>query len=240
MSILLLSMMIPESVNLRILAFDTSSARGSVALLEGTELRAEIRLNSLQTHSTNLLTSIDFLLNRLGWSLRDLNLLAVGSGPGSFTGIRIGISTALGFARSLSIPFVEVSGLDALAHQVSYLSGRIGVVLNAHRSQAYYAEYVAKQGRLRIDQKSRLMDISALEHHLGERHLYLVGDVDACGLGKPNVESLHWPRPIHEDLFLATGIGRLGLARKRKWRTGDSVITEPTYIRPPDALKKKR
>jgi tRNA threonylcarbamoyl adenosine modification protein YeaZ len=183
--------------------------------------------------------SIDFLLIRMGWTLRDLELIAVGSGPGSFTGIRIAISTALGFARSLSIPFVEVSGLDALAQQVSYLSGRIGVVLNAHRSQAYYSEYVAKQGRVRIDQKSELIDISALEHRLRERHLYLVGDIDVCGLQNQSIESSHWMRPIEADLFLAVGIGRLGLMQKRKWRKGDSIIAEPTYIRPPDALKKK-
>jgi tRNA threonylcarbamoyladenosine biosynthesis protein TsaB len=235
-----MSMMMPVRVNPRVLAFDTSTARGSVALLEGKDLRAEIKVHSLQTHSTHLLNSIDFLLGRLGWTLRDLDLIAVGNGPGSFTGIRIGIATALGFARSLSIPFAEISGLDALAHQVSYLDGRIGVVLDAHRSQAFYAEYVGKQGKIRVDQKSRLIDISALEHHLRDRHLYLVGDTGVCRLEKSRAASPHWPRLVLSDLFLAAGIGRLALANKRKWRAGDSIISEPTYSRPPDALKKKK
>ncbi|MBN1571215.1 MAG: tRNA (adenosine(37)-N6)-threonylcarbamoyltransferase complex dimerization subunit type 1 TsaB [Acidobacteria bacterium] len=214
--------------------------RGSIALLEGDEPCGEVRLHSLQTHSTNLLSSIDFLLSNSGWTLKDLNLIAVGNGPGSFTGIRIGIATALGFSRSLSIPFAGISGLDALAHQVSYLEGRIGVILNAHRSQAFYAEYVGEKGRIRKSQKSQLIDISALEHHLRDRHLYLVGDTDLCRLDGSKAVSPAWPRLVSTDLFLAVGIGRLALANKRKWRSSDSVISEPTYIRPPDALKKKK
>jgi tRNA threonylcarbamoyladenosine biosynthesis protein TsaB len=232
-------MMMPLSLIPRILAFDTSTARGSVALLEGKDLRAEIRLHSLQTHSEQLLSSIDFLLRRLGWKLEDLNLVAAGVGPGSFTGIRIGIATALGFAHSLKIPFAEISGLDALAHQVSYLSGRIGVVLDAHRSQAFYAEYMAKDGKVRFEKKSTLIDISDLEHHLKDRHLYLVGDIGLCRLRESNIYSSCWPRLVSADLFLAADIGRIALSRKRTWRSGDYVISEPMYLRPPDAVKKK-
>ncbi len=232
-------MMMPISPTPKILAFDTSSTRGSVALLEGRDLLAEIRMHSLHTHSKHLLSSIDFLLNRLGWKLGDLNLVAVGVGPGSFTGIRIGISTALGIAHSLGIAFAEISGMDALVHQVSFLDGRIGVVRDAHRSQAFYAEYIGKNGKIRSAEESALVDISDLEHHLADRHLYLVGDVDICQLGEIKDSSSHWPRIIPTDLFLAADIGRLALTRKRKWRSGDYIISEPMYIRPPDALKKK-
>jgi tRNA threonylcarbamoyladenosine biosynthesis protein TsaB len=232
-------MMIPLSVTSKILAFDTSTARGSVALLQGNDLRAEIRLHSLQTHSEHLLSSIDFLLSRVGWKMEDLNLVAAGVGPGSFTGIRIGIATALGLAHSLKIPFSEISGMDALAHRVSYLNGRIGVMLDAHRSQAFYAEYLGKEGKARSAQKSVLIDISDLEHHLKDRHLYLVGDIGLCRLDNSRDVSSGWPRPVAADLFLAADIGRLALSRKRAWRSGDYIISEPMYIRPPDALKKK-
>jgi tRNA threonylcarbamoyladenosine biosynthesis protein TsaB len=232
-------MMMPLNPSLKILAFDTSSPRGSVALLEGENLRAEVRLHSLQTHSKHLLSSIDFLLDQLNWKLCDLNLVAVGVGPGSFTGIRIGIATALGIAHSLGIPFAEISGMDALAHQVSFLNGRIGIVLDAHRSQAFYAEYAAGKGGIRSVKKSALINISDLEHHLSERHLYLVGDVGICHLGELKNSSAHWPRIISADLFLAADIGRLALSRKRTWRSSDYSVSEPMYIRPPDALKKK-
>ncbi len=231
--------MMPLSLAPRILAFDTSSVRGSVALLEGHEVRAELRLHSLQTHSALLLNSIQFLLNRLDWTLGDLNLVAVGIGPGSFTGIRIGIATALGITQTLSIPFAGISGLEALAYQAAFLDGRIGVMLDAHRSQVFYAEFISKIGKIRPYQKSTLIDISDLEHHIGDRHLYIVGDLGACWLEKSRKMPSAWPRPIPVDLFLAAGIGRLALSKKRRWRSKDSMVSEPIYIRPPDALRNK-
>jgi tRNA threonylcarbamoyladenosine biosynthesis protein TsaB len=231
--------MMPLGFSPRILAFDTATVRGSVALLEGREMRAEIRLQSVQTHSKQLLYSINFLLERIGWKLGDLNLVAVGNGPGSFTGIRIGIATALGIAHALGIPFVEISGLDALAHQASHLNGRIGVVMDAHRSQAFYAEYMAKSGRIRSVQKSMLIDTSALAQQLRDRHLYLVGDPEIYELAGARAALPSWPRPVSVQLFLSVEIGKLAFLSKRRWRSGDSITAEPMYIRPPDALKKK-
>jgi tRNA threonylcarbamoyl adenosine modification protein YeaZ len=203
------------------------------------ELRAELRLHSLETHSALLLSSIDFLLGRLGWSLKDLDLVAVGIGPGSFTGIRIGIATALGLAQSLGIPFAGISGLDALVQQYSFPDGPVAAVLDAHRSQAYYGEYVSQNGRIRRAKKPRLLHISDLERHLAGRHLYIVGDHRVCPLDTLRRASGEWPRPVTVDLFLAAGIGRLAFSGKRKWRSGDTIVAEPLYIRPPDALKKK-
>ena len=217
---LLLSMTMPESLAPKILAFDTSSVRGSIALLEGAETRAELRLHSLQTHSALLLSSIDFLLGRIGWKLADMNLVAVGIGPGSFTGIRIGIATALGFAQSLSIPFAGVSGLDALVHQYVFPDGHIGAVLDAHRSQIYYAEYVSRNGKIRQAKKPRLVYVSDLERELADRHLYIVGDLKNCRLERPRGASLKGSLP-NSDLFLAAGIGRLAFSRKRIWRSGE-------------------
>lgn len=232
--------MMPLNGNPRILAFDTASTRSSIALLEGSEVRAELRLHTSQTHSVLLVSSIEYLLKRAGWTLKDLEVVAVGIGPGSFTGIRIGVATALGFSQSLSIPFAGVSGLDALAHQVAFrngaVQGAVAAVLDAHRSQVFYAEYVASKGKIRNSGKSMLIQVSDLEPRLHGRHLYIVGDVQACGLemwkSRVNVHVLS------VDMFLASSIGRLALAQKRRWRSGD-FIAEPMYVRPPDALKKR-
>ena len=202
-------------------------------------MRAELRLYSLETHSVLLLSSIDFLLGRLGWVLKDLNLVAVGIGPGSFTGIRIGIATALGFAQPLCIPFAGISGLDALVHQYYFPDGSVAAVLDAHRSQLYYGEYASRNGRIRQTKKPRLLHISDLERHLAGGHLYIVGDHRVCPLEELRRASGGWPRPVTVDLFLAASIGRLAFSRKRTWHSGDSIIAEPLYIRPPDALKKK-
>ena len=228
-------MTMPVSNPPKILAFDTSSRRGSVALLEGTELHAELKLNHLQNHSANLIRSIDFLLKGLGWSLEDMNLVAVGIGPGSFTGIRIGIATGLGMAQSLSIPFAGISGLEALVHQTYFQDGCIGVLLNAHREQAYYAEYVRTGGKVRVAKKPALVVVSDLQRSLKNRHIYIVGDTELV------VEQSRsgWPRAVETDLYLAVGIGRRAVSVKRRWRSGDFAQCDPLYIRPPDAIKKR-
>jgi tRNA threonylcarbamoyladenosine biosynthesis protein TsaB len=232
-------MMMPMTVTPRILALDTASVRGSIALLEGNELRAEVRSHSLKTHSTLLLRAVDFLLDRTGWKLKDLNLVAAGIGPGSFTGIRIGIATALGICQSLDLPFSGISGLDALAHEATWLEGDIGVLMDAHRNQYYCAEYRNKNGKLRQLRKPALIDISDLERCLEDRHLYMVGDLTASQWKEVQQSSEGWPRAVRVDLFLSAGIGRLALSRKRQWRSGDSLAAEPLYIRPPDALRNK-
>jgi tRNA threonylcarbamoyladenosine biosynthesis protein TsaB len=233
-------MMMPRDETPRILAFDTASVRGSAALLEGTELRAELRLQSMKTHSSQLLSSIDFLLGRVGWTLNDLRLIAAGIGPGSFTGIRIGIATALGLAQTLSIPFAGISGMDTLARQVSWLNARIGVLLDARRGQFYYAEYSSNEGRVRVTRKPMLVHVSDLEQCLGDRHLYIVGDVSPKHFRELIQISNGWPCLVPGDHFLASGIGRLALVSKRKWRSGDDLITEPMYIRPPDAIRNRK
>jgi len=236
---LLLSMKMPLQLAPKILAFDTSSERCSVALLQGGELVSELRLRLLQTHSKTLLGAVEYLIGKLGWQLSELGLVAAGIGPGSFTGIRIGIASALGIAQSLSVPFAGVSGLDALAHQVSFLEARVGVVLDAHRSQVYYAEYVASGGRIRRVKKYSLMDISGLERQVADRHLYIVGETGICRLKSLKKSSGEWPRLVPSDLFLAAHIGRLAFSKKKNWRSGNYVISEPVYMRPPDALRNK-
>ena len=235
-----LSMMIPLKRASRVLAFDTSSVRGSVVLLEAQEVLAELRLYAPRSHSTILLSSVNFLLERLGWKLADLSLVATGIGPGSFTGIRIGMATALGIAQALSIPFAGISGLDALAHQVASLmkaSGTVGVVLDAHRSQVYYAEFLCREDRFRIARKPALLDATELAQRIAGRHLFMAGETQACGFG--SAKSSGWPRILPTDLFLAADIGRLALSRKRAWRSGEYLVSEPLYIRPPDAVRNK-
>jgi tRNA threonylcarbamoyladenosine biosynthesis protein TsaB len=232
-------MIMPANPSIRILALDTSTPRGSVALLEGEVVVAELRLKSLETHSARLLRSIGFLLESAGWSLNEVDLVAAGIGPGSFTGIRIGVATALGLAQSLSVPFAGISGLDALANQVSFLEGDIGVVMDAQRSQVYYGEYISRHGRVRRTGKPELWNPSDLESRLRKRHLYVVGESELRLLADLIKDGNGWPRPVAADLFLAAGIGKLALSRKQSWKAGDYLSAEPLYIRPPDALRPK-
>jgi tRNA threonylcarbamoyladenosine biosynthesis protein TsaB len=234
-----LSIIMAEYPSLKTLAIDTSTPRGSVALLQGQELIGEIRLKSLETHSARLLRSIEFLLESTGWALKELNLVAAGIGPGSFTGIRIGVATALGLAQSLGVSFAGISGLDALASQATFLRGRLAVVMDAQRSQIYYAEYVRSGDTMRRVDGPALLDPFDLEFRLQKRHLHVLADQSLHCLEKLVKSGPGWPRLIRADLFLASTVGKLALLRKRAWRSGDCLAAEPLYIRPPDALRPK-
>jgi tRNA threonylcarbamoyladenosine biosynthesis protein TsaB len=232
-------MTMPEQQAYKVLSLDTSSPRGSVALLQGKDVIGELRLASLETHSSRLLKSIDFLLETAGWNLRDLDLVAAGIGPGSFTGIRIGVATALGLAQSLDVPFAGVSGMDALARQNSFVQGRIAVVMDAQRSQVYYAEYMVNQNRLRRVCKPSLLYPAALRQQIQGRGIVLIGDGANRYFSKIGTNHSDRARFVTADLFLATGIGRLAQSRKKTWKTGAALQSEPLYIRPPDATKAK-
>jgi tRNA threonylcarbamoyladenosine biosynthesis protein TsaB len=223
----------------RVLALDTSTPRGSVALLDGQELASELRLSSLETHSARLLRSIFFLLESTGWRLSDLNLVAAGIGPGSFTGIRIGIATALGLAQTLRIPFAGISGLDGLARQVTLPEGRLGVLMDAQRSQVYYAEYEVTDGNPKRATRPRLHWPTELRTRLMHRRLYLAGDGALRYMSQLLSPGQEFPRILKTDLFIAASIGRLALAHKRKWCAGRRLMSVPLYIRPPDAKRPK-
>jgi tRNA threonylcarbamoyladenosine biosynthesis protein TsaB len=224
---------------LRLLALDTSTSRGSVALLEGRELVAELRLLSLETHSARLLASIDFLLKNAGWDLEDLGLIVAGIGPGSFTGIRIGVATAIGLAQTLGIPFSGVSGLDALARQLPIIDGKIGVIMDAQRGQVYYAEYKCNRGNVARSGKPSLLAPLDVLHRLRRAHIFVLGDGALRYARELEIPRAGWPRMADVDLFLAAPLGRLAMERKKFWRYGQFIAAEPLYIRPPDAQRRK-
>jgi tRNA threonylcarbamoyladenosine biosynthesis protein TsaB len=230
-------MIMPVKPPVKVLAIDTSTRRGSVALLAGPEVAGELRLASPETHSARLLRSVEFLLQMTGWELGDLNLIAAGIGPGSFTGIRIGVSTALGLAQTLRLPFAGVSGLDALAAPARWLQEPVGVVVDAQRSQVYFAEYRRGGKSPRGFEIPALWNPEQLARRLKNRRLYLVGDGAPRVLEFLRISAGGWPRRIEVDLFIASGVGRLALESRRSWRRGDFLRAEPLYIRSPDALR---
>lgn len=221
---------------MRVLAFDTSTPRGSIALLEDRETCAELHLHSLETHSARLLASTEFLLKMSGWNLSDLGLIVAGIGPGSFTGIRIGVATALGLAQTCALPFAGISGLDALAQKFAGVDGHIGVVMDAQRSQVYFAEYAGRHGKIARAGKPSLLKPEELAARLSGKRILLLGD-GALRYREVLTGSRGGARLMELDLFLAGAMGRLALARKRAWRSGAYLVSEPIYIRPPDAFK---
>jgi tRNA threonylcarbamoyladenosine biosynthesis protein TsaB len=127
---------------MNILALDTSGVTASVALLQDETVRAEMFLNLGRNHSEILLTSIEHLLNATGLEIREIDVFACTVGPGSFTGIRIGISTVKGLALAFDRPIVGLSALEVLAMNAMGFQKKICPMIDARRGQVYAGLYV--------------------------------------------------------------------------------------------------
>ena len=124
---------------MKILGIDTSTPIGSVAVIDGDNLVAEHTLNIVQAHSSRLMPAIDGILKWSDITADDLDGCAVGIGPGSFTGIRIGVATIKSLCYALDKPIVGVSTLEAVAYNLRWTNGLICPLLDARRSEIYGA-----------------------------------------------------------------------------------------------------
>lgn len=132
-----------------ILALDTCSPSGSVALLKNTRLLSEFNLDSEMTHSERLLPAVEFLFQTVGSRLEDVDGYALAAGPGSFTGIRIGMSTVKAFAFAHNKPVVPVSNLKSLALKLRQPQSRLLCpVLDAKKGEVYAALFEARASKL--------------------------------------------------------------------------------------------
>ena len=126
---------------MRTLATDTSSKAATVAVTQDGSLSGVFTLNLATPHSQISMVLIEELLNKLGLTAKDIDLFAAAQGPGSFTGLRVGIATIKGLADGANKPAVGVSTLEAMAFKFKHFDGYICPILDARRNQVYYALY---------------------------------------------------------------------------------------------------
>ncbi|HPQ71265.1 MAG TPA: tRNA (adenosine(37)-N6)-threonylcarbamoyltransferase complex dimerization subunit type 1 TsaB [bacterium] len=124
---------------MKILALDTSTRAGSVALRDGEQIVAATLLDVTATHSERLLPAVERSLADAGWTIEDLDLIACAKGPGSFTGLRIGLATAKGIAFAIDRPLVGVNSLEATALGFAYGTATICAMIDARKRQVFAA-----------------------------------------------------------------------------------------------------
>ena len=134
---------------MRILALDTATTSCSTAIVDNGVVRAELSTVNNQTHSKHLMTMIDTVCAMSGVEIEAIDGFAVTLGPGSFTGLRIGISTIKGLAWSLKKPVVGISSLEVLAWQCTPVSHLICPLLDARKHEVYGCRYRYSDGELR-------------------------------------------------------------------------------------------
>ena len=129
------------------LAIDTSTDTASLALVQGSQVLAELTWHCGQNHTVELLPQLTHLLNQTKINLHSINCIIVARGPGSFNGLRVGISTAKGLAFSLGIPIVGISTLEVDAYQHAETGLPICPILNAGRGEIATAIYQRKHNK---------------------------------------------------------------------------------------------
>ena len=163
---------------MQILAFETSAKAASVALVQDGKLLGESYQNTGMTHSQTLMVMVEDLLHQCGVTVSQLDGVAVANGPGSFTGIRIGVAAAKGFAWGAELPCIGVSTLAAMAVELGAWQGYVCPVMDARRSQVYNALFhvdCGKYTRIREDRAISLQELGEDVKNLSQP-IFLVGD----------------------------------------------------------------
>ncbi len=211
-----------------LLAFETSAKAASVALMEEGKLLGESYQNTGLTHSQTLLKMAQELIASCGLTPQQVEGVAVAAGPGSFTGVRIGVAAAKGFAWGAELPCWGVSTLEAMARNLGIWQGYICPVMDARRSQVYNALYRAEQGQLTCIAPDRAISLEELGKELEalEGPIFLVGDGSV--LTHSRFPNLILP-PEHKMHQRAAGVALAAFAKKDE--PGDPASLTPNYLR---------
>ncbi len=234
-----------------VMGIDTSSEIGAVGLINEQGVQGEINIRHVHRHSERLLPNIDFLFEETGFEIKDLDGIAVTIGPGSFTGLRIGLSSVKALIQVLDIPVVGLSTLDILAYNFFQHRGWLVPVIDARRERVYTSLYQGRQQDIRHAKNwpDQALKVSELLERLipfsDQGELYLVGDgVDIYRdkFIKSNLDLILAPVEINFSRGgLVAGLGRFYL----KQGVEDNIYQLlPNYLKKPQAeinwLKKHR
>lgn len=222
---------------MKLLAVESATLSGGAALLDGDRLLGEITLNIAITHSERLLAAVDRLLADCGMAAADLEGLAVSVGPGSFTGLRVGLATVKGLAMALDLPVAAVPTLDALAARLPFADAPVCPILDARKGEVYLSRY-----RWRDNRMCRERDYEALPPELAAAGLaapvIVLGDgIEAC---RPWLSNEVRIAPAAQRLPSAATVGELGHAALASGAGVDAESLTPLYLRPSEAELKAR
>lgn len=224
---------------MKILAYDTSSDVLSIAYFDGKKT-TEFESQSFARHSSVLVPSLERLLKDNRISLRDIDVLAVGLGPGSFTGLRVGIATAKIFGYICAMKLVGVSSLEAIAWEAAGFDGEIAVILDAKKEMLYSAVFRNKDQGLKIIQKPRLIKIETLIRGLKAPRLFLG---DGAVIYREKIMSAKYcqieekARAVYPK---AANILRRAMTKIQKKEFLDPFTMEPLYLHARDCNVMKK
>ena len=216
------------------MAVETSTLAGGVALLDGERVIGECLLDVRVTHSERLMPAIDRLLRDAAWTTASLEGLAVAVGPGSFTGLRIGLSAVKGLAWALGIGVAAVPTLDALAASLPFAMHPVCPVLDARRNEVYCSRYRWDGATMRREWDYLALTPESLAARLTEPTILLGDRAQAIPSRHARVA------PPHRRMPSAAAVGVLGLVRFHAGEIVSAGELSPFYLRPSQAELKHR
>lgn len=218
---------------MKILAIDSSSKPASAAVSDDTHLLSEVFSNNGFTHSKTLMNAVKDAIDLACISVDDIDLIACVTGPGSFTGIRIGVACAKGIAFPKSIPCIGISTLEAMAYNAASFDGYVCAVMDARCSQVYTATFKVHFNIVERITEDRAISIDSLIDDLDslDGTVYLLGD--GAHLIKNKTDNDRFVL-INENLRFQRASGALYAAlNKKEYIAPDELL--PVYLRLPQA-----
>ncbi len=227
---------------MRILGIETATSVCSVCILENSQLIAEYTTNITKTHSQRLMPMIKHVLANVELTPKDIGAIAVSIGPGSFTGVRIGISAAKGMAIALGIQTAGVSTLDGIAYDLTNLyTGQVCVITDARRKQVYTGIYESAKGKGQRVNMEKLTDdmvlpIEELVKKIKKRTVF-IGNATTlyCNTLKKELGDLAVVCPSHLGIPHASSIAFLGEKMLEEGKEVSHFDLKPNYVRLSDA-----
>lgn len=225
---------------MKILAVDTSATAASVAVAEENKLIGEFSINTALTHSQTLMPMVDELLNNTGLSVNDIDAVAVNAGPGSFTGVRIGVAAVKGIAFPKNLPCVSVSTLESMAYNMLGNDCIVCSVMDARCSQVYNALFRVKGctvTRMTDDRALSLTDLKNELQNINEK-VVLVGD-GAVLCSKFLGEELEkiMLAPFNNRIQTASSVAYAAFEKINNGETVKADELMPVYLRLPQAQR---
>ncbi len=228
---------------MRILAFETSAKAASAALMEDGRLVAEAYQNSGLTHSRTLMKMAEDLLRNCEIPASGIDAAAVAAGPGSFTGVRIGVAAAKGFAWGREIPCQGVSTLEAMAWLAAPCEALIVPAMDARRSQVYCAAFYRMEDGVRRVLEDAAVSIEELGERLaaipGEKILVGDGAALCCHTLRDKLPGLRLP-PEHLRFQRASGVALGAWDALRRGEPANPGTLVPTYLRMSQAERERK
>jgi tRNA threonylcarbamoyl adenosine modification protein YeaZ len=221
------------------LALDTSTAFASIALSDNGAAIAELTWHSGQNHSRELVPNITYLLNQCNIASKSISAVFVAIGPGSFNGIRVGISTAKGLALSLNVPLVGISSMEIEAYPFACTELPVCPIHNAGRSEIATALYIMDKQWVRLKEE-HITTIDTLCQKTEQKTLFCgeITDETLDAIEKQLGELAVIP-DFSSRLRRASHLATLGYKRLVKNETDNPASLQPLYLRPPSITKRK-